>query len=138
MLSAPQVPKGDGKVQGRDTAASRYENHLSYEPEHFSDGDTSQTHVDLAQEITPLAGHINAINYRFIKLLADFDRQDGRQASKYRRRKKLENPAADQTWGLQSYVDDDGMVSINVKLPASEAERVLNAAEKKRKSIRRD
>ncbi|MFB3077268.1 MAG: hypothetical protein ACE1Y4_04605, partial [Lysobacterales bacterium] len=32
---------------------------------------------DLADEITRLAGHINAANYRFLKLIAEFDRLGG-------------------------------------------------------------
>ena len=31
----------------------------------------------LESEITTLAGHINAANYRFLKLLAEFDANDG-------------------------------------------------------------
>jgi hypothetical protein len=31
----------------------------------------------LATEITELAGHLNAANYRFLKLIADFDREEG-------------------------------------------------------------
>ena len=31
----------------------------------------------LSDEITTLAGHLNAANYRFLKLLDEFDRHDG-------------------------------------------------------------
>jgi len=34
-------------------------------------------HDALARELTSLAGHINAANYRFAQLLARFDAQDG-------------------------------------------------------------
>lgn len=37
---------------------------------------TSQTD-SLANQITELAGHINAANYRFLKLIAEFDREGG-------------------------------------------------------------
>jgi hypothetical protein len=32
---------------------------------------------DLRNEITELAGHLNAGNYRFLKLVAEFDRRKG-------------------------------------------------------------
>ena len=35
--------------------------------------------ADLEKQITKLAGHINAINYEFLKLLADFDAHGGWQ-----------------------------------------------------------
>jgi hypothetical protein len=31
----------------------------------------------LRNEITELAGHLNAANYRFLKLIAEFDRREG-------------------------------------------------------------
>jgi hypothetical protein len=31
----------------------------------------------LKDEITKLAGHLNAANYRFLKLIAEFDRREG-------------------------------------------------------------
>ena len=31
----------------------------------------------LADEITELAGHLNAANYRFLMLIAEFDRREG-------------------------------------------------------------
>lgn len=34
---------------------------------------------DLANEITDLAGHINAMNYEFLKLLREFDEHGGWQ-----------------------------------------------------------
>src|SRR5690606_29352511 len=33
--------------------------------------------ADLADEITTLAGHLNAANYRWLKLIAEFDRRHG-------------------------------------------------------------
>ena len=33
--------------------------------------------ADLANEITELAGHLNAANYRFLMLIAEFDRREG-------------------------------------------------------------
>src|SRR5262245_38310795 len=33
--------------------------------------------ADLANEITELAGHLNAANYRFLTLIAEFDRREG-------------------------------------------------------------
>ncbi len=46
------------------------------------DATTSQLYgtlplVDLADEITTLAGHLNAANYRWLKLIAEFDRRQG-------------------------------------------------------------
>jgi hypothetical protein len=39
--------------------------------------DCQQQNQHLADEITRLAGHINAANYRFLKLVAEFDRSGG-------------------------------------------------------------
>jgi hypothetical protein len=35
------------------------------------------TDVELANKITKLAGHINAAAYRFLKMLAEFNRRQG-------------------------------------------------------------
>ena len=49
-------------------------------PVAFCDGDPVATIESIEDELTEMAGHINAINYRFIKLLADFDFMGGWKA----------------------------------------------------------
>ena len=45
------------------------------EPE-FSIVDPPKNNSDLENEITLLAGHINAATYRFLKLIAEFDKRE--------------------------------------------------------------
>ena len=47
----------------------------SWNPIQFTD--SSQRRKALCEEITALAGHLNAANYRFLKLLDEFDRHEG-------------------------------------------------------------
>ena len=47
----------------------------SWNPIQFTD--SSQRREALCNEITTLAGHLNAANYRFLKLLDEFDRHEG-------------------------------------------------------------
>jgi hypothetical protein len=47
----------------------------------FADEHTRHSHIEetraLAEQITELAGHINAATYRFLSLIAEFDRRGG-------------------------------------------------------------
>ena len=53
---------------------------MEYMKTNLSDAERAQraqSLVDLAAQITELAGHLNAANYRFLSLIAEFDRREG-------------------------------------------------------------
>ena len=50
---------------------------LPIEERSFADGSEPQTIESMERELTTLAGHMNAANYRFLKVLAEFDRMEG-------------------------------------------------------------
>lgn len=45
-------------------------------PNHFNNENSNKTNDTLSDEITLLAGYINAANYQFLTLIAEFDRRE--------------------------------------------------------------
>lgn len=54
-----------------------FENDLSNNANSANDEFKHDSDAELADKITQLAGHINAVTYRFLKALAEFDRRKG-------------------------------------------------------------
>jgi hypothetical protein len=89
---------------------------------------------ELENQIVELAGHLNAANYRFLSLLAEYDRRKGwnDRATAYRRAEEQELSRERQQQlhrEVRYYWDYDGSLVLKARLPADVGALVLKALE---------